>query len=131
MPEYPISGEDPVLSWLIMESRDLGVKDAVQVVITSAPVPTDPPVITIQRFNPLDPKPPPPPIINPTLQELTPQQLETDLGKEGAASIVAILSPPPTPSSSLTARKLPPDPLPSTATSMVAASARSRTAATP
>jgi len=121
-PEYPISGQDPVLGWLVNASRDLGVKAAVQVVIKPAPVPTDPPVITVERFNPLDPKPPPPPIINPTLQQLTPQQLETDLGKEGASLIVVILSPPPTLSSSLTPRKLQPDPLPSTATSMVAAS---------
>ncbi|MEY4808635.1 MAG: hypothetical protein RLZZ206_3024 [Cyanobacteriota bacterium] len=111
-PEGPISAQDPVLGRLIEDSRTVGVQAAVQVVITPAPVPTDPPVITIQRFNPLDPKPPSPPIINPT-----PQELETVLGKEGAAPIVALLSPPPTLSSSLTPRKLPPDPLPSTATS--------------
>lgn len=111
----PSSGQDPVLGRLIEESHTVGVKAAVQVVITPAPVPTDPPVITIQRFNPLDPQPPPPPIINPT-----PQELETVLGKEGAAPVVANLSPPPTLSSSLTPRKLPPDPLPSTATSPVA-----------
>jgi CHAT domain-containing protein len=111
----PVSGQDPVLGLLIEESRTVGVKAAVQVVITPAPVPTDPPVIKIQRFNPLDPKPPAPPIINPT-----PQELETVLGNEGVAPIVAILSPPPTLSSSLTPRKLPPDPLPSTATSPVA-----------
>jgi len=121
-PIGPISEQDPVLDLLISDSRDLGVNSAVQVVITPAPVPTDPPVITIQRFNPLDPKPPPPPIINPTLQELTPQQLETDLGKEGAALIVALLSPPPTPSSSLTPRKLPPDPVPTHEASLVAPS---------
>jgi CHAT domain-containing protein len=121
-PEGPISAQDPVLGRLIEDSRTVGVQAAVQVVITPAPVPTDPPVITIQRFNPLDPKPPPPPIINPTLQELTPQQLETDLGKEGAASIVALLSPPPTPSSSLTPRKLPPDPVPTHEASLVAPS---------
>jgi CHAT domain-containing protein len=117
-PEGPISAQDPVLGRLIEDSRTVGVQAAVQVVITPAPVPTDPPVITVQRVNPLDPldpQPPPPPIINPT-----PQELETVLGKEGAAPIVALLSPPPTPSSSLTPRKLPPDPLPSTATSPVA-----------
>ena len=114
-PEGPISAQDPVLGRLIEDSRTVGVQAAVQVVITPAPVPTDPPVITVLRVNPLDPKPPPPPIINPT-----PQELETVLGKEGAAPIVALLSPPPTPSSSLTPRKLPPDPLPSTATSPVA-----------
>ena len=116
-PEGPISAQDPVLGRLIEDSRTVGVQAAVQVVITPAPVPTDPPVITVLRVNPLDPKPPPPPIINPT-----PQELETVLGKEGAAPIVALLSPPPTPSSSLTPRKLPPDPLPSTATSPVAPS---------
>ena len=116
-PEGPISAQDPVLGRLIEVSRTVGVQAAVQVVITPAPVPTDPPVITVQRVNPLDPKPPPPPIINPT-----PQELETVLGKEGAAPIVALLSPPPTPSSSLTPRKLPPDPLPSTAVSPVAPS---------
>jgi CHAT domain-containing protein len=121
-PEGPISAQDPVLGRLIEDSRTVGVQAAVQVVITPAPVPTDPPVITVQRVNPLDPKPPPPPIINPTLQELTPQQLETDLGKEGAASIVALLSPPPTPSSSLTPRKLPPDPVPTHEASLVAPS---------
>ncbi|MCX5959368.1 MAG: CHAT domain-containing protein [Cyanobacteria bacterium] len=114
-PEGPISAQDPVLGRLIEDSRTVGVQAAVQVVITPAPVPTDPPVITVQRVNPLDPQPPPPPIINPT-----PQELETVLGKEGAAPIVALLSPPPTLSSSLTPRKLPPDPLPSTATSPVA-----------
>ena len=130
-PEGPISAHDPVLGRLIEDSRTVGVQAAVQVVITPAPVPTDPPVITVLRVNPLDPKPPPPPIINPT-----PQELETVLGKEGAAPIVALLSPPPTLSSSppptlsssppptlsssLTPRKLPPDPLPSTATSPVA-----------
>jgi CHAT domain-containing protein len=114
-PEGPISAQDPVLGRLIDLSRTVGVQAAVQVVITPAPVPTDPPVITVQRVNPLDPQPPPPPIINPT-----PLELETVLGKEGAAPIVALLSPPPTLSSSLTPRKLPPDPLPSTATSMVA-----------
>lgn len=122
-PEGPISAQDPVLGRLIEDSRTVGVQAAVQVVITPAPVRTDPPVITVQRVNPLDPKPPPPPIINPT-----PQELETVLGKEGAAPIVALLSPPPTLSSSppptlsssLTPRKLPPDPLPSTATSPVA-----------
>ena len=116
-PEGPISAQDPVLGRLIEDSRTVGVQAAVQVVITPAPVPTDPPVITVLRVNPLDPKPPPPPIINPT-----PQELETVLGKEGAAPIVALLSPPPTLSSSLTPRKLPPDPLPSTATSPVAPS---------
>jgi CHAT domain-containing protein len=116
-PEGPISAQDPVLGRLIEDSRTVGVQAAVQVVITPAPVPTDPPVITIQRFNPLDPKPPSPPIINPT-----PQELETVLGKEGAAPIVALLSPPPTLSSSLTPRKLPPDPLPSNAVSLVAPS---------
>lgn len=116
-PEGPISAQDPVLGRLIEDSRTVGVQAAVQVVITPAPVPTDPPVITVQRVNPLDPKPPPPPIINPT-----PQELETVLGKEGAAPIVALLSPPTTLSSSLTPRKLPPDPLPSTATSPVAPS---------
>ena len=116
-PEGPISGQDPVLGKLIEESRAVGVKDAVQVVITPAPVPTDPPVITIQRVNPLDPKPPPPPITNPT-----PEELEKVLGKEGAAPIVALLAPPPTPSAALTPRKLPPDPVPNAATSMVAAS---------
>jgi len=116
-PEGPISAQDPVLGRLIEDSRTVGVQAAVQVVITPAPVPTDPPVITVLRVNPLDPKPPPPPIINPT-----PQELETVLGKEGAAPIVALLSPPPTPSSSLTPRKLPPDPLPSTAVSPVAPS---------
>ena len=122
-PEGPISAQDPVLGRLIEDSRTVGVQAAVQVVITPAPVPTDPPVITVLRVNPLDPKPPPPPIINPT-----PQELETVLGKEGAAPIVALLSPPPTLSSSppptlsssLTPRKLPPDPLPSTAVSPVA-----------
>jgi CHAT domain-containing protein len=114
-PEGPISAQDPVLGRLIEDSRTVGVQAAVQVVITPAPVPTDPPVITVQRVNPLDPQPPPPPIINPT-----PQELETVLGKEGAAPIVALLSPPPTLSSSLTPRKLPPDPLPSSATSPVA-----------
>ena len=116
-PEGPISAQDPVLGRLIEDSRTVGVQAAVQVVITPAPVPTDPPVITVLRVNPLDPKPPPPPIINPT-----PQELETVLGKEGAAPIVALLSPPPTLSSSLTPRKLQPDPLPSTATSPVAPS---------
>jgi len=131
--DRPISGQDPVLGKLIDRSRTLGVKSAVQVVITPAPVPTDPPVITIQRVNPLDPKPPPPPITNPT-----PEELEKVLGKEGAAPIVALLSPlptpsssppptpssspPPTPSSSLTPRTLPPDPVPSNAVSLVAAS---------
>jgi CHAT domain-containing protein len=114
-PEGPISAQDPVLGRLIDLSRTVGVQAEVQVVITPAPVPTDPPVITVQRVNPLDPQPPPPPIINPT-----PLELETVLGKEGAAPIVANLSPPPTLSSSLTPRKLPPDPLPSTATSPVA-----------
>jgi CHAT domain-containing protein len=116
-PEGPISAQDPVLGRLIEDSRTVGVQAAVQVVITPAPVPTDPPVITVQRVNPLDPQPPPPPIINPT-----PQELETVLGKEGAAPIVANLSPPPTLSSSLTPRKLPPDPLPSNAVSLVAPS---------
>ncbi|WP_411872336.1 CHAT domain-containing protein [Vulcanococcus limneticus] len=111
-PEGPISAQDPVLGRLIEDSRTVRVQAAVQVVFTTAPVPTDPLVITVQRVNPLDPQPPPPPIINPT-----PQELETVLGKEGAAPIVALLSPPPTLSSSLTPRKLPPDPLPSTATS--------------
>jgi CHAT domain-containing protein len=111
-PEGPISAQDPVLGRLIEDSRTVRVQAAVQVVFTTAPVPTDPLVITVQRVNPLDPQPPPPPIINPT-----PKELETVLGKEGAAPIVALLSPPPTLSSSLTPRKLPPDPLPSTATS--------------
>ena len=119
--EGPIGVQDPVLSRLFEESRTVGVKAAVQVVITPAPVPNDPPVIKIQRFNPLDPKPPPPPITNPT-----PQELETVLGKEGAAPIVALLSPPLTSSTfslttfSLTPRELPPDPVLSAATSMVA-----------
>jgi CHAT domain-containing protein len=118
-PEGPISAQDPVLGRLIEDSRTVGVQASVQVVITPAPVPTDPPVITVQRVNPLDPKPPPPPIINPT-----PQELETVLGKEGAAPIVALLSPPATLSSSLTPRKLPPDPLPSNAVSLVAPSSQ-------
>jgi len=115
--DRPISGQDPVLGTLIEGSRTLGVRAHVQVVITPAPVPTDSPVITVQRVNPLDPKPPPAPITNPT-----PQELETVLGKEGAAPIVSLLSTPPSPPSSITPSKLPPDPVPSAAVSLVAPS---------
>ena len=113
----PISGQDLVLGKLIEESRAVGVKAHVQVVITPAPVPTDSRVITVQRVNPLDPKPPPAPITNPT-----PQELEQVLGKEGAAPIVERLSTPPSAPSSLTPSKLPPDPVPSAAVSLVAPS---------
>ena len=116
-PEGPISNQDPVLGRLIKDSRTVGEKAAVQVVIKPAPVPTEPPVITVQRVDPLDPKPPPPPITNPT-----PEVLEKVLSKEAAAPIVALLSPPPSPPSSLTPRKLPPDPVPTPEASLVAPS---------
>jgi CHAT domain-containing protein len=105
-PEGPINGQDPVLSRLVDDSRTVGVKPEVQVVITPAPIPTEPPVIQVYRGDPLDPKPAPPPITNPT-----PDVLVKLLGEEVAAPIVAPLSPPPSAPSSLTPRKLPPDPV--------------------
>jgi hypothetical protein len=121
-PEGPISNQDPVLGRLIKDSRTVGEKAAVQVVIKPAPVPTEPPVITVQRFDPLDPKPPPP--ITISTPEVLEQvlSLEQALSKEAAAPIVALLSPPPTPPSSLTPRKLPPDPVPTPEASLVAPS---------
>jgi len=113
--EGPIGGQDPVLGRLIEESRRVGVKEAIQVLITPPQVPNDPSVITIQRLNPLDPKPPPPPITNPT-----PQELEAVLGKEGAAPILALLSPAVSPASSPSLRKLQPDKVPSADVSLVA-----------
>jgi hypothetical protein len=115
-PEGPISNQDPVLGRLIEDSRTVGEKAAVQVVIKPAPVPTEPPVITVQRLDPLDPKPPPPITIS------TPELLEQVLSKEAAAPIAALLSPPPSPPSSLTPRKLPPDPVPTPEASLVAPS---------
>jgi CHAT domain-containing protein len=115
-PEGPISNQDPVLGRLIKDSRTVGEKAWVQVVIKPAPDPTEPRVITVQRLDPLDPKPPPP-ITNPT-----PEVLEQVLSKEAAAPIVALLSPPPSPPSSLTPRKLPPDPVPTPEASLVAPS---------
>jgi CHAT domain-containing protein len=124
-PEGPISGQDPVLGRLIEDSRLVGVQAELQVVITPAPIPSDPPVITVQRVDPLNPKPPAPPITNPTPQELE-KGLEQALGKEGAAPIVALftpaISPSPSPPSSLTPRKLPPDPVATAAVSLVAPS---------
>ena len=121
-PEGPISNQDPVLGRLIKDSRTVGEKAAVQVVIKPAPDPTEPPVITVQRFDPLDPKPPPP--ITISTPEVLEQvlSLEQALSKEAAAPIVALLSPPPTPPSSLTPRKLPPDPVPTPEASLVAPS---------
>jgi len=128
-PEGPISGKDPVLSRLIDDSRTVGFKAHVQVVITPAPIPTDPPVITpgpiptnppvitVYQVDPINPKPPPPPITKPT-----PEVLVKLLGEEGAAPIVALLSPPPSAPSTLTPHKLPPDPMPTTAASLVAPS---------